>query len=190
MKKILSLLFLFSVLFLVNPSLFSKSDTDITLPIIKSESRGIFEQIFSKSPVAKFKNFAQLYPEDVKGIQEIEFSSRPTDSVLAGTYKETNMTIGLYRLETKKIWINNYIGDVAAIAHEIGHHVWYTKLSAEARTQWSEWFKDEKPRFSITAAKSPSDLFAEHYQLFRLHRKEYQKQFPVQFAFFTDLLEK
>ena len=178
-----------SVLFIVNPFLFSNPDTDITLPVIKSESRGIPEQIFSKSPVTKFKQFARLYPKDIEGIQEIEFSSQPTDPVLSSEYKLVTTIKGIYHPIIRKIWINNYLGDIEAIVHEIGHHVWYAKLTQEHQAQWVQWFADKNLHFSITASKRVTDMFAEHYMAFRLHR-DYKKQFPVQFRFFTDLLKK
>lgn len=117
----------------------------------------------------------KIPPADKDGLDWIRLQGEPKQEPSTVTDERTGETreiklAGSYNRERKVIddW---YPPGVSTIKHELGHHVFHHKLTAEQRRAWQDFWKRNVERFPTDYAKVNSgEGFAEAYEFFRNNR--------------------
>ncbi len=117
----------------------------------------------------------RIPPEDKDGLDWIRLHGEPADEPsvvtdeLTGEQREIK-SAGSYTRERRAIddWSPPGVG---TIEHQVGHHVFHHKLTAEQRRAWQDFWNRRVNKFPTDYSKvSNGEGFAEAYEFFRNNR--------------------
>ncbi len=117
----------------------------------------------------------KIPPEDKSGLDWVQLRGAPASGPSTVTDERTGETreikpAGSYTRE-KKVIHDWYPPGVGTIKHEVGHHVFHHKLTAEQRRAWQEFWRRNVDKFPTDYSKvSNGEGFAEAYEFFRNNR--------------------
>jgi hypothetical protein len=137
-----------------------------------------------------YKAAAEVPPEHLEGIKSIDIKDRNSEYPdYLGCYYPEDQKIEIdagtieYTYARPKQQVRN------CLKHEVGHHVYYTKLYADEKLEWSKLWKKYKRKMPTGYAQvSESEGFAECYACYFSSRRKRLK--PEILSFFDSLFKK
>jgi hypothetical protein len=146
---------------------------DSTKYIKHPSGANLYADVSASEDVADqtYKAVAEVPPEHLEGLRSIYITHEdPNYPNSLADYDSSYQVISIYADRIKE---SSDVCDVASILkHEVGHHVFFKKLSPETRRKWSEFWKKHKNEMPTSYAKTRyQEGFAECYMFYFSNKK-------------------